>query len=128
MDWRDVDAVTRLKWREPYAMTRRRAFEELRALRILEANFWGSVFVLSCGAVGLFLLWAFLATPGLVVPWNQMIVAFVSLVLVFVGVVVIGTYCPVWVDVRLDRIDIVQGQANCRIHPRDLAEAVIVEE
>lgn len=128
VDWRDVEAVTRLKWREPPELSRWRVLCHYRATPVLTVAFWVRLLLCitipSACIIGL----AYAIAPGLQVGWASLWWVFVIMLPISVaGHMLIHTILPVHVDVRSDRIVVHHGFST-EVCPADAIVDVRISE
>jgi len=115
----------RIKWWEPHHITRREAFEDLRAAGLLSVYWWirpvtiAAMFAAS--AIGA-MYWAY---PAIQLPWTRILLTPV-LAAVMVGMcVVLAIFSPRHIDIRRDRIQIHHGNSAVRINSHQLIDVQV---
>lgn len=106
-----------VKWTEPWAISRRRAPDELRAAGVtwkmwVRSAFLSAIVVLLL--IAAMLIWA----PGVVIPWRQVIIGLAVMPIILFVNATLHVLAPVIVIVSEDVIHLVHGQSGATIQSK----------
>lgn len=105
----------RVSWFEPYGVTARRSWGELRQTGMARAVVWGRIVVVAAALVGVFIMVLVRMYPGIVLPWPQIVWGLVLGPAMVAVALAAHTFAPCHVQVRGEWVQISLGQFAHRI-------------
>lgn len=119
--------VDRIKWKEPYSVTRQYAMIELRKSGVFRLRAWIQTLALGFVILGVAIAGSIAAFPGIVIPWTQLGIGFVLYPASMLCLVVLSVYMPREVHVRRQYIQISSG-SSIRITKDKLVRVILDNE